>query len=430
MKLDRALRIAFVLPDLRGGGMPLVMLRIASGLLDRGHEVGFVLFNPVFHFPDETPPAARLFVLNNAPDDKTRDRAQGILDRCILWPSEGHGISRLWSYARLLPVGDANILRALPNGRWLRETRYIAAYVAREKPDCVVPTHPRTHIATLWSKSLASSFPPIIPSVHGLWDQKRSMMLRYRFLMQRAKHIVAVSEGVRDEFAVMTKTPRHSISTIYNPVVGPWQDAMQVEVPAHPWMTDTGPPVVLSVGRLSPQKDYPTLLRAFHNVSKTMDLRLIILGEGEQRMRLEALVRELGLQDRVSLPGWTHNVFSFIARASLFVLSSRHEGLPSVLIEALACGCPCVSTDCPHGPSEILEGGRTGPLVPVGDHVSLAEAMRATLRRPPDKERLRARAKFFSVERSVGEYERLIGSACGVLPCKTGGEDVAYSVGR
>ena len=385
-----------------------MILRTARGLTARGHEVDFVLFGTLFHYPDETPPAARLFVLNDAPDDMTRERAPDILDRCITLLPGKHGNSWLGDYIRLLGAVRWSPF-APPNGRWLREARFIASYVSHEKPDCIVPVLPRDHIATLWSKSLASTFPPIIPAMRCvIRHEKRKTRRRYHLLLDRCEHVVAISEGVRDDVIEVTGIPRDRISTIYNPVVTPEMEKLQREVPDHPWMTDSGPPIVLSAGRLTHQKDHPTLLRAFHDVSKTRSLRLIILGEGGQRRQLEALVRELGIQDSVSLPGWSYNIFSFMSRASLFVLSSRYEGLGNVLIEALACGCPCVSTDCPHGPSEILEGGRIGPLVAVGDHAALASAMRDTLDKPPGKESLRERASFFSMEKSVGAYERLI----------------------
>ena len=383
-------------------------LQIARGLMARGHDVDFVLFDPSCHFPAELHPAARLFVLDNDPDDMTRERAPDILDRCIPQLPERQDDSWCGDYMRLLDAIRWSPF-ALPNGRWLREVRFIASYVSLEKPDCIVPALPRDHIATLWAKSLASTYPPIIPTIHSvLRHEKRSRIRRYHCLLGRSAHIVAVSEGVRDDVIETTGIPSHWISTIYNPVVSSEMDTLQREEPDHPWMTDSGPPVVLSAGRLAQEKNYPALLRAFHEVSKTRALRLIILGEGEQRRSLEALVRELGIQDSVSLPGWSYNIFSFMSRASLFVLSSRYEGLPTVLIEALACGCPCVSTDCPHGPSEILEGGRIGPLVAVGDHAALARAMRDTLDKPPSQESLQERARFFSMEKSVGAYERLI----------------------
>ena len=154
------------------------------------------------------------------------------------------------------------------------------------------------------------------------------------------------------------------------------------------------------------QKDFPTLIDAFRHVRAARPCRLVILGDGSLRPELEARIASLGLDDCVSLPGWVENPFAFMARSALFVLSSVYEGLPTVLIEALACGCPAVSTDCPTGPSEILEAPAL--LAPVGDPEALAQVMRRALDSPVDKAALRASAARFSVERAMDGYETLI----------------------
>jgi glycosyltransferase involved in cell wall biosynthesis len=133
------------------------------------------------------------------------------------------------------------------------------------------------------------------------------------------------------------------------------------------------------VGRLQQQKDYPTLLHAFAQVRQTRPVHLLILGEGKERAQLEELIKKLGLEDDVSMPGFVMNPYAYMARASMFVLSSRWEGLPTVLIEALCCGTPVVSTDCPSGPREILKDGQYGQLVPVGEANALAQAIASTL---------------------------------------------------
>src|SRR5262249_43075680 len=146
----------------------------------------------------------------------------------------------------------------------------------------------------------------------------------------------------------------------------------------HPWFRPSAPPVVLGAGRLHAQKDFPTLLRAFAQVRAKREARLMILGEAkcaEYRTELMALAAQLGIADDVMLPGFVANPFAYMARAAVFVLSSAWEGLPTVLIEALASGCPVVSTACPSGPREILENGKYGPLVPVGDDTALANAI-------------------------------------------------------
>ena len=177
-------------------------------------------------------------------------------------------------------------------------------------------------------------------------------------------------------------------------------------MPDHPWFRDGGSPVVLGVGRLVPQKDFTTLIEAFRLVLAERSCRLLILGEGPMRGDIEDRARSFGLDERVSMPGWVENPYAFMARAALFVLSSRYEGFGNVLVEAMACGCPSVSTDCPAGPAEILEDPDL--LVPVGDSRALATAMLRVLARPVERAVLRASAARFSVERAVDGYDNLI----------------------
>jgi glycosyltransferase involved in cell wall biosynthesis len=209
---------------------------------------------------------------------------------------------------------------------------------------------------------------------------------------------------VAEDLALTASLPRERITTIYNPVVTPAL-AGQAQAPlTHPWFAPGSPPVLLAVGRLHYQKDFPTLLRAFARVRAVRAVRLLILGEGDQGAALRASAQELGITTDVELPGFVLNPFAYMARAAVFVLSSAYEGLPGVLIQALACGCPVVSTDCPSGPAEILEGGVYGPLVPVGDDVALAKAILSTLNTRPNPDWLRTRAAEFSVDRAVDRY--------------------------
>jgi glycosyltransferase involved in cell wall biosynthesis len=194
-----------------------------------------------------------------------------------------------------------------------------------------------------------------------------------------ADRITAVSEGVADDLAQAAGIPRERIQVIYNPVVTPEFKA-KTEAPLdHPWFAPGEPPVVVGAGRLTIQKDFPALIRAFARVRQARPARLLILGEGEERSALEAVVRQLGVERDVSLPGFVSNPYPYMRRAALFVLSSRWEGLPGVLIEAMYCGARLVATDCPSGPREILADGRYGQLVPVGDVAALADAVRAGL---------------------------------------------------
>ena len=182
------------------------------------------------------------------------------------------------------------------------------------------------------------------------------------------------------------------------------------------WFAQDQPPVILAIGRLNEAKDFHVLIRAFAQLRKQRQVRLAILGEGELRHSLEALINQLGLNsDQVQLPGFVSNPFAWLARAKLFVLSSRREALPSALIEAMACGVPVVSTNCLSGPDEILEGGHWGRLVPVGDIDALTKAMAVTLDSPPAvRSDVRRRAADFEQEHAVNEYLKVLG-----LPTRT-----------
>jgi glycosyltransferase involved in cell wall biosynthesis len=227
------------------------------------------------------------------------------------------------------------------------------------------------------------------------------MVRRY---FRDAGAILAVSDGVADDLAAVASLPRCTIRTIYNPVVT--SDLLkQASVPmAHPWFSPGAPPVILGVGRLAAQKDFAMLIRAFARIRAGRLIRLMILGEGKKRRELEELADSLGVRQDLALPGFEENPFAYMARAAVFVLSSAYEGLPGVLIQAMACGCPVVSTDCPSGPREILEHGSYGPLVPVGDDTAMAEAIQTVLDASPSHERLRVRAAEFSMDRAVEQH--------------------------
>lgn len=195
----------------------------------------------------------------------------------------------------------------------------------------------------------------------------------------RAHAVIAPSRGVADDLARAAGIARDSIQVIYNPVISAGLAARAKDPASHPWLCDRNIPVIVGIGRLTRQKDFGTLIRAFALIRKLRRSRLLILGEGEDREALEVLSGELGVAQDVCLPGFLRNPYAVLSRAALFVLSSRWEGLPGVLIEALACGAKVVATDCPSGPREILDNGAYGELVPIEDELSLARAMERAL---------------------------------------------------
>jgi glycosyltransferase involved in cell wall biosynthesis len=221
--------------------------------------------------------------------------------------------------------------------------------------------------------------------------------------------VVAVSRGAAEDLA-LSGVPRDLLKVIYNPVITPSLVAQARQEPAHPWLAPGQPPVIMGAGRLTRAKDFPTLIRAFAEIRQHREARLMILGEGEERAGLTQLARELGLADDVALPGFTENAMSHMARAAVFVLSSAWEGLPTVLIEALAAGARVVSTDCPSGPREILQEGRLGALVPVGDAHALAEAVLEALERPSTPVPPSALAPF-TKDTAVDHYLQVIDDA-------------------
>ena len=403
------LHIAFVITNLGGSGADRVLLKTADGLIGLGHRVDILLLDPGIRKHQEIPAATRLVLSESASDALTAEEESRIPATVCRWHVARAGQALLRDTGRLLQALNWHPL-SLPNVGMFKSALFVADYVSKETPDCVLPALPNGKVvATLLARSLLVSFPVVIPVVHLVLENRRVRdRVRYRTLMPHSDHIITVSEGVRHSVSSNAGVPKERITTICNPVVTPRLTVLSREVPAHPWLAGGGPPVILSAGRFARVKDFPTLIRAFHKLSMASPARLILLGDGNRQNDLTALVRSLDLEDRVSMPGWADNPYAFMARASLFVLSSRIEGLPTVLIEALACGCPCVSTDCPSGPAEILEGGRIGRLVPIADVEALAEAMQLTLETPPPKTLLLKRAEDFSAEHAVARYERLI----------------------
>lgn len=219
---------------------------------------------------------------------------------------------------------------------------------------------------------------------------------------QRADAIIAISEGVADDARSFLGAAAPPVFTVYNPIDAATVAELACAPPTIPLPEQR--PLLVACGKLQPQKDFDTLLRAFALFRRRTPASLVILGEGPARRHLERLVRQLELSADVRLPGFVDNPFAIMAAADLFVLSSRFEGLSNVLLEALACGCRIVATDCPSGPRELLADGRYGLLVPPGDPAALAEAMSAALAEPHDARAARRRAAAFSVADAVAGY--------------------------
>jgi glycosyltransferase involved in cell wall biosynthesis len=335
--------------------------------------------------------------------------ARGVQVACVLPQATGPFLERLAPDVALVDLGTRRPLAlVLRLARWLR----------RARPAALIVSQQHAIVAALLARRLSGIAVPLTAIQHNTLSElcRQSRRRSVRWLLPRAARlffpwadqVCAVSHGVAADLAAVTGIPVSAIRVLYNPTVTP-ELVVQARLPSgHPWLDAKDRPVVLGVGTLSAIKDFATLIRAFARLRRTRPARLIILGEGEERPRLKDLARELEIAADVELPGFAPNPYAFMARADLFAVSSRVEGMPNTIIEALACGCPVVSTDCPSGPAEILQGGRYGALVPPGDDAALAEAMIAALQACPERDALRARAADFSVERAVEGYLELL----------------------
>ena len=327
----------------------------------------------------------------------------------LLIRAEGEHLRELPEGVNVVRLGVQHTLASVrPLARWLREHRPPVLLVAKD----------RAGRAALWARRLSGVDTRIAirlgtnlsAALAGRgWLKRITRTLPMRWSYRMAERVIAVSRGVAEDTARVTGLPPERISVAHNPVITPRLLALAEEPVEHPWLGDPEAPVILGAGRLTRQKDFPTLIRAFAQARATRPCRLIILGDGGQRNELLALAAELGVAGDLDLPGFAANPYAWMRAADLFVLSSRWEGSPNVLTEAMACGTPVVSTDCPSGPRETLQDGRFGPLVPMGDAAALGQAILDTLAHPPGGEVMRAAVADFAVARSADEYLDILG---------------------
>jgi glycosyltransferase involved in cell wall biosynthesis len=320
-------------------------------------------------------------------------------------------------YQDVLPPG-LNVIR-LGASHTMSSLPFLISYLRRARPQALLSAKDRANQVAIVARHLAG-VPTRIAVRMGTtlsaalaeksFLKEKWWYLRMRMLYPLADAVIAVSRGVADDLRRNAALPEGLLHVVANPVLTPRLSLLAGEVITHPWFAKGGAPVIIGVGRLTRQKDFPTLIRAFAKVRSQRECKLVILGEGRNRPALEQLAKERGVRDDVDLPGFAGNPYAYMSRSSLFVLSSVWEGSPNVLTEALALGVPSVATDCPSGPREILQDGRFGRLVTVGDSDALAYAMLETLAHPPDPMDLKKAVSAYSVEASSRRYlEVLLG---------------------
>lgn len=364
-------KIALLVPCLGGGGAERMMANLTKGLADREFDIDLVLFRKEGIHLNIIPPSVNIIDLK--------------IDRALF---------SFWKISR---------------------------YLKKNKPDAMISTLSRVNIAAVIAKKItgvrtriilreANTFSIYTKISSGLAD--KLIYYSARIFYRWADKIVAVSGGVADDLLAELKLEESKVRVIYNPVVDEDLFNKAAEKPELEYFVNKTCPVIMAAGRIAPQKDFPTLIKAFNEVLKEKKCNLVIFGsanveEGgspKEFETVESLINEFGIKDKVFFPGYEKNIFRYFKNADLFVLSSQAEGLPGVLIQAIACGCPVVSTDCPSGPSEVLDNGKYGSLVKVGDYKSLANEMLKTLENPLKPEVLIERSKDFSTDKSVNQY--------------------------
>jgi glycosyltransferase involved in cell wall biosynthesis len=310
----------------------------------------------------------------------------------------------------------------------------IVRYLRRERPVVMLSDKDRVNRTALAARALAG-VPTRLVLRSGTtvsvdlasrgrlerWVQRRSMGWLYRF----ADEVVVNSRAAADDLSAYTGLPRQRIRVVPNPAVPDARLEETLPRPAHPWFAPGEPPVILGVGELGARKDFGTLIRAFAIVRRQRACRLLILGRGHARDQLQRLASRLGVAADVELPGFRADPQCYMAHAALFAFTSLWEGNPVVLPEALAVGTPVVATDCPSGPREVLQGGRYGPLVRMGDATALAGAIVETLDNPLPAQALRDAARPFTVEAGTDAYLDAMG-----LPRRAPAQTVAAPPGQ
>ena len=360
--------VAFFVPSLRGGGAEKVTVTLANAFARKGLKVDLLLA-----------------------------QAEGPYRKYVL-PD-----------VRVVDFKSSRVLKSIPK---------LVRYLSEEKPDCLVSALNHANLAAIIARLLANSNCRLVVAEHTTPSRTKDANIRGRFVKsligfvyRMADRVIAVSQGVKDDLCRLG-VPSSRVAVVYNPIVSAELYAKARQDCPHPWL-ESDAPVVLAVGRLEAAKDFATLIRAFSLLKGGTNARLIILGEGSLRSELSTLVGSLGLSESVDMPGFTDNPYAYMSRAAVFAMSSRWEGLPTVLVEALACGAPVVCTDCPSGPSEILECGKWGSLVPCGDPEALASALEQKMsRKALEREHAVERVAEFAEVASVENYLDLL-SSCG-----------------
>ena len=412
------LRLSIVIDTLEGGGAERVILELCKLLAARGHMVDLVLCTFTGQLLRDIPENIRLVVVDPLYPLRRLDWQCSIPHDEIHWVHCQKKIKYSDLLKQVLPSWPLG-LKVLPrrSNRYVVSSLSLARYFSEHRPYLVMTVLAQSLHCSITAREICRLPIPIICSLRGGENLRGEMV--FRKLLHRADWVHTVSDGLRSEIIADGKYTNQRMSTIFNPSNRREIQELGEKKLRHPWVDIHGElshKIILAVGRLVPQKNYRLLIKAFARVKDIVDAKLIIIGEGCEREQLEQLVVEMHLNEHVSMPGWSRNPYAFMKVCDLFVLSSNSEGLPNVIIEALQLGCNIVSTDCPHGPREILDDGRIGTLVPLRNEIALTDGMLAALEKKPDVSAMLARAKDFEPDTIAAQFENLFNTVLNYRP--------------
>ncbi|GAA1334982.1 glycosyltransferase [Streptomyces sanglieri] len=359
--------IGLFLPTFTPGGIERCMINLAKGFISRGVKVDLIVADKRGSFEEKVPNKATIINLNA--------------------------------------------------GRIIKSVIPLIKYLQQREPSILLSGHTHANIVAVWSVKVANTNTGVAIGIHNSFSNnyrgeikvkdsiiRKLVPLTYR----RSDHIIAVSKGVARDISSEANIKRENIDVIYNPVIGEDIKYLDDKSITEPWLVNSAIQVILGVGRLTQQKDFETLIKSFYEVQKVnKNARLIIIGSGPKKDDLEDLIDRLGIQSKVKIIEYVEDIYSVMKESDIFVLSSRWEGFGIVLVEAMAVGTPVVATNCPTGPNEILKDGEYGELVPVGDPLSMANAINEMLNRRDEEKRtldIQKRAMDFSIPSVVDEY--------------------------
>jgi len=340
-----------------------------------------------------------------------------------------------YTLSLVLVEKKGDFIRELPSGLDIIsfETRSIIriffklrSFFLSEKPDIFISVFPRLSVLAVLAKILSKSDTKVVIIEHSVFSSTaanartffRRIIAKFvfpilmRVLYGHAQQVICVSGGVANDISKITGISRNKIEVIHNPIIGSEIRSLAQDNVSFSWISERREPIILAVGRLVKAKDYPTLLRAFSLIIREIPAKLIIIGEGEEKIELEKFVIKLNIADSVAFLGFQSNPYKYMAKSSVFVLSSIQEGFPTVIAEAMASGVPVVSTNCKSGPSEIIKDGENGLLVPVGDSKTLSKAILKLLNNldlgRTISENGKKTSENFSINIIVRQYEEII----------------------